>query len=260
VELYVEDTGNERGRPVLFIHGLSQCRLAWRRQLHSPLSADLRMVALDLRGHGNSERPEHGYDDSALWAADIAAVIDTLGLDRPILCGWSYGGVVIGDYLRAHGDEGLGGVVLVAAISRLGEPVLPYLGTEFLATLTGLFSEDVQSCTSAVDRFIRLTTHTEPAAEDRYMAIGYTMAVAPQVRQGMLSRTVDHDEVFRQLTVPLLIVHGLEDEVVLPAMSEHLANLANAAQTSFRPGVGHTPFMEDVDQFNTALSRFVRTV
>ena len=76
--LHVVETGNENGRPVLFIHGLSQCALAWRKQLRSSLGNDLRLVAMDLRGHGQSERPPDGYDDQSLWADDVHAVITTL--------------------------------------------------------------------------------------------------------------------------------------------------------------------------------------
>src|SRR4051812_30129493 len=94
IGLHVAETGNENGRPVLFIHGLSQCELAWRKQLFSDLADDLRLVAMDLRGHGQSERPPDGYDDQANWAEDVHAVITTLNLERPILCGWSYGGGV----------------------------------------------------------------------------------------------------------------------------------------------------------------------
>lgn len=64
--LFVEETGNPGGRPVLFLHGLSQCRLAWDRQLRSGLGRDLRLVAVDLRGHGLSEKPGDGYGDAAL--------------------------------------------------------------------------------------------------------------------------------------------------------------------------------------------------
>ena len=64
VQLHVEETGNRSGQPVLFIHGLSQSGLAWHRQLHSELARDLRLVALDLRGHGESERPADAYGDS----------------------------------------------------------------------------------------------------------------------------------------------------------------------------------------------------
>ena len=100
VEIHVDETGDPSGRPVLFIHGISQCRLAWRRQLSSGLGHDLRLVAMDLRGHGLSDRPSDDYDESGAWADDVRGVITALGLDEPILCGWSYGGVVIGDYLK----------------------------------------------------------------------------------------------------------------------------------------------------------------
>lgn len=49
VQLHVEETGNPSGQQVLFIHGLSQTRLAWNQQLHIELTRDLRLVALDLR-------------------------------------------------------------------------------------------------------------------------------------------------------------------------------------------------------------------
>jgi non-heme chloroperoxidase len=257
VALHVEETGNPGGRPMLFIHGFSQCRLAWSRQLDSGLGRDLRLVAMDLRGHGLSDKPRDGYGDPAVWAADIHAVVTELGLERPILCGWSYG-VVIADYLRSHGEQAVGGIVLVGAISRLGEPVLPFLGGEFVATLPGLFSTDVETSTTALQTFLRLTTSAEPAPEDLYLALGYNSAVPPQVRQALLSRTFDHDDLLERLTIPVLLTHGVEDAVVLPAMSEHHARLIPHAKTSWYEGVGHTPFREAPDRFNAELHAFAR--
>ena len=89
-QLNVVETGNGRGRPIVFLHGFSQCWLAWSRQLNSTLADDHRLVAVDLRGHGLSDKPSDGYSDSRLWADDIDAVIRTLSLEQPILCGWSY--------------------------------------------------------------------------------------------------------------------------------------------------------------------------
>ena len=51
IRIHFVETGNPRGRPILFIHGFSQCRLAWQRQLTSDLTRDYRLVAMDLRGH-----------------------------------------------------------------------------------------------------------------------------------------------------------------------------------------------------------------
>lgn len=256
VALHVEETGNPRGRPVLFLHGISQCRLAWDRQLRSDIGRDLRLVAMDLRGHGLSEQPRDGYGDGALWAADVHAVITKLELDRPVLCGWSYAGVVIGDYLSHHGAAVVGGIVLVGAASRLGEPALPFFGANFLATLPGLSSTEVEASTAALRTFIRLTTSADPAPEDLYLALGYNLVVPPQVRQAMLDRTLVHDGVLERLTVPVLLVHGSEDEVVLPAMAEHHARLIPHAKTSWYQGIGHTPFREDPERFNAELLAF----
>src|SRR4029453_18481137 len=94
VSLHVVETGNPKGRPILFVHGFSPCWLSWSRQLDSDLARDYRLVAMDMRGHGLSDKPRDAYGDSKLWADDVNAVINTLRLDDPILTGWSYGPLV----------------------------------------------------------------------------------------------------------------------------------------------------------------------
>ena len=70
-------------------------------------------TAVDLRGHGYSDAPESGYDDSANWAGDVAAVLAAEGVtENAILLGWSYGGLVICDYLAAHGTGAVAGEVI----------------------------------------------------------------------------------------------------------------------------------------------------
>ena len=260
VRLAVEETGNPDGRPVLFLHGLSQCRRSWERQLESDLGRDLRLVAVDLRGHGLSDKPRDAYGDPALWAADVHAVIEALDLERPILCGWSYGGVIIGDYLERHGEATVGGVVLVGAVSRLGEPVLPFLGQEFVATLPGLFSSDAETSTAALERFVDLTTAAELPAKDRYLALGYGSVVPPHVRQALLSRTLSHDDLLERLTVPVLLAHGLDDQIVLPSMSEQHARLIPHAKSCWYEQVGHSPFLEVPDRFNADLRELASSV
>ncbi len=254
--LHVTETGNENGRSVLFVHGLSQCALAWRKQLRSPLGNDLRLVAMDLRGHGQSERPADGYDDQSNWADDIHSVISTLGLERPVLCGWSYGGVVIGDYIRRYGEGAIGGICLVGAVSRLGEPVMPFLGPKFIATLPGLFSEELEASSKAVQDFIHATTSGAPTFEEFCLTFGYVSLVPPYVRQALLSRVINHDDVFERLTSPVLIAHGLDDEIVLSTMSDHLAGLIPHAKSSYYEGVGHAPFLESPGRFNAELLAF----
>src|SRR6202035_2940273 len=85
--------GNASGAEIVFIHGLSQCSLAWMRQLtDAELSREFRMIAYDLRGHGASDKPleKEKYSQDRLWADELAAVIAAAGSRRPILVGWSY--------------------------------------------------------------------------------------------------------------------------------------------------------------------------
>ena len=64
VQLHLVEAGNPSGRPIVFIHGISQCWLTWSRQLNSDLANHYRLVAMDLRGHGLSEKPHDGYADA----------------------------------------------------------------------------------------------------------------------------------------------------------------------------------------------------
>ena len=138
VQLHVVETGTPRGRPILFLHGASQCWLQWNRQMESSLARTHRLVALDLRGHGLSDKPPDGYGDSRLWADDVDAVIRALELEHPVLCGWSYGPLVFLDYLRHHGEDRIGGLHFVGAITKLGSE-------EAMSVLTPSFSPSSRS-------------------------------------------------------------------------------------------------------------------
>lgn len=118
--LNVVESGNPKGCPILYIHGISQCWLQWSRQINSDLAEDHRLVAMDMRGHGLSDKPVAGYEDSKMWADDVNAVIETLELDNPVLCGWSYGPLVILDYIRHYGEDQLGCLQFIGAITKLG--------------------------------------------------------------------------------------------------------------------------------------------
>ena len=71
--LNVVESGNPTGCPILYIHGVSQCWLQWSRQINSDLAEDRRLVAMDMRGHGLSDKPLAGYEDSKMWADDVNA-------------------------------------------------------------------------------------------------------------------------------------------------------------------------------------------
>lgn len=260
-KLHVVETGNPSGRPILFIHGFSQCWLSWSRQLQSDLTGEYRLVAMDMRGHGLSDKPRDAYTDSRLWADDVAAVIEALNLDRPVLCGWSYGPLLILDYVRHHGEDAIGGMIFVGGVTKLGsEAALSVLTPEFLALIPGFFATDVEESTRSAESLLRLCLVNEPSPEELYLMMGYNVSVPPYVRQGLFSRSFDNDDLLRTIRKPVLIVHGDRDAIVRPAaVDQHRASVAHA-RIEMMPGVGHAAFWDDAAAFNSHLRAFCETL
>jgi non-heme chloroperoxidase len=85
-----------------------------------------------------------------MWADDIDAVIHELRLDRPVLCGWSYGPLVILDYIRHYGDDDIRGANFVGGVTKLGsDEAASVLSPDFLRLIPGFFSTDAQECVGA---------------------------------------------------------------------------------------------------------------
>jgi non-heme chloroperoxidase len=260
VRLHVVETGNPSGQAILFLHGFSGGHLVWRKQLESDLANDFRLVAMDLRGHGLSDKPRDAYADAGPWAEDVQAVIATLGLEQPVLSGWSFGGVVISDYLRHYGESHVGGLHLVGGNTKLGEPLMPFVGPQWGAEAGGMLANDVEAFVDAAPRFLRLLVKYEPSHEDLVFNLGVCMMVPLYVRQGMFSRTVDNDDVLRTVRKPVLITHGESDAVILPALALHHGAVMPHAQLSWFPNAGHAPHWEDPDRFNNELGTFAERV
>jgi non-heme chloroperoxidase len=261
LRLHVREWGRADGRPILLIHGWSQSHLCWARQYQSALAGEFRLVAYDLRGHGMSQaplEPEH-YTDGALWADDVAAIIDQLELDRPVLVGWSYGGFIICDYLRAHGQDHIGAIDFAGAATKLGEAAFGTLiGPGFLDHIPDATADDLPTNIRGIRGLVQAFPATPYPADQVETLLCSAMTVPAQIRANLAAREIDGDEVLRTLEVPLLVSHGRADTVVLPAMAEHVLATCPVAEPSWYDGVGHTPFLEAPERFNRELADLTR--
>jgi non-heme chloroperoxidase len=261
VKLHVREFGSPNGTPILLIHGWSQNHLCWEKQCSGPLADEARIVTFDLRGHGMSDAPMQAeqYTDGDKWADDIANVIDDLDLKKPIVVAWSYGGYVIADYLRRHGQDNIGGINFVAAAVVLGPKAFGSLiGPTFLEHAPPACQDDLATNIAAIRGFLHGCFGKPISQEDFETALAFNMVVSPKVRGAMIQREVDFAPVLDTIRVPVLVTHGLSDTVVLPAMSELILQHCKGAQSSWLTGVGHAPFFEEPLRFNSELSRFAR--
>ena len=158
LRLHVREWGRPDGQPIVLIHGWSQNHLCWAHQYDSALADEFRLVAYDLRGHGMSDAPLDAahYTDAALWADDLAAVIEALDLQRTVLVGWSYGGFVICDYLRRHGQGHVAAINLVEGCVKLDESAFGTLiGPGFLDHFVDATADDLPTNIRAMRSFVR---------------------------------------------------------------------------------------------------------
>jgi non-heme chloroperoxidase len=256
----VYETGNAGGRSIVFIHGFTGNLLSWEPQLSGSLASDFHLVAYDLRGHGASDKPLDPamYTDGSMWADDLDAVIRAKRLDHPVLVGWSYGGLVISDYVRRYGDDAIGGLVFVGAITKAGTPeAFGYLGDDLLAVFPDVVSADVQKSIEGTRTLTRRFANPLHGAEWE-RAYGSAMMVPPAVRAAMFNRVLDNDDVLARIKVPTLVIQGAADRLVRMSAATHIAATVPRAKLVVYEGVGHAVQLDAPQRFGRDLSAFVR--
>jgi non-heme chloroperoxidase len=263
LRLHVREWGRADGPPIVFVHGWSMNHLCWTRQYESALADEFRLVAFDLRGHGMSDAPlERGnYTDGKLWAADLAAILDQLDLDRPVLVGWSYGPFVMCDYIREYGQGRIAAMNFVGGATKLGESAFgTFIGPAFLSHFVGATADDLPTNIATLRSFVRACAATPIADDDLETVICSAVAVPAAIRANLAARDLDFDDVLGGLEVPVLLSQGRKDSVVLPAMAEHILETCPTAEVSWYEGVGHASFLEDSGRFNRELAELTRRV
>jgi pimeloyl-ACP methyl ester carboxylesterase len=202
--------------------------------------------------------PGH-YTDGKLWADDVAAIIDQLGLDRPVLVGWSYGAFVICDFVRAYGQDQIAAIDFVEGTVKLGETAFGTLiGPGFLDHFAGATAADLPTNIAAMCSFVRTCVVKPVPDDDLETAVCWNIVVPAAVRASLAAREIDCDDVLGALQVPLLVTQGLADSVVLPAMAEHVLATCPTATASWYDGVGHVPHLEEPERFNRELAGLTR--
>jgi len=256
VTLAVQETGDPDGPAVILVHGLLGSRFSWDAQWHSPALQRFRLIAFDLRGHGQSGKPDRPemYREGRRWADDLDAVIRATRATRPVLVGWSLGAAVITNYLADHGDDAIAGVVYAGGVIELeAEQLVPQP-----SVYERMASADLRTHLAGERDFIGLCFR-HPPADETFQRLIATAAMASNVMQNAVhGMNVDADKGLRALRKPILHIYGERDALVRPEASfARAAALAPQSVLHLYPDAGHAPFAEDPERFNTDLVKFI---
>ncbi|HEX7610774.1 MAG TPA: alpha/beta hydrolase [Solirubrobacteraceae bacterium] len=242
VELSYERSGN--GPPLLLIMGMSGTAAHWGEPFLEPLRERFETIVYDHRGVGESGRLK-GSLSIAKMAADAAALLTALELDSAHVMGISMGGMVAQELALAEpervrtltlgctycGGEG-SSVSSPEVMRRLGEGMLS--GNRELALRT---SWDVNVSASMA---------ADAGAYARFLAIASEHRVAVRVVMAQLQACRAHDTSARlhDLDMPVLVIHGTEDQLLPVANGRMIASLVPGARLEIFDDVGHLFFWE----------------
>ena len=248
IDLAYEVSGECSKPVILLIHGGTANRRAW--DLVTPaLRARYRIVAVDLRGHGQSPAPDHGYSALQL-SADINRLIDELGLGQITVVGHSLGGMAA-IFLAVHRAD------VVKRLVLLNVPVTPNSIGALARLEARLRSPGFFPVTQAfVDEWSSLPQAT-PAA---FQAIkqDHIRALRPIVWQRVFAELVDADmtSTLSSIRQPTLVLWGAEDGLLGAAQCEQLQTGIENVRVVMMPDAGHSPSSAAPDRVAAEIAAF----
>ncbi len=267
VQIFYKDWGPRDAQPIVFHHGWPLSSDDWDAQMLFFLEKGYRVVAHDRRGHGRSAQVAEGHDIDH-YAADAFAVAQALDLRNAVHIGHSTGGGEVAAYVARHGGPAgrVAKAVLVAAIPPLmlqtdanceGTPLAVFDG--FRAALAGnraQFFRDVPA--GPFYGFNREGADVHEGVIQNWWHQGMMGSAKAHYNGIKAFSETDQTEDLRAITVPTLVLHGEDDQVVPIAASalKAVKLLPNGTLKTY-PGFSHGMLTVNADVLNADLLAFV---
>jgi pimeloyl-ACP methyl ester carboxylesterase len=262
VPLYAEAYGDPgAAQRVLCVHGAWQSLHCWHRLAFALAGAGCYVVLWDLPFHGLSGPVAEEPVSAGLWATSMQAMIEEFDLSDVVVVAWSFGGMVVGDYLRQCGSDGIAGLVLIA--TALFEHAAEQTWMHTLLTRHPFFAatstHDRQARLAAVPSFFHLLTASPQQAEERHHSL-LTMQHAAW-RSGaafILGRTTPAP--LPDLThMPVLAIAGEADPLFPPEVVQATSVMCPSARQLLYP-CGHAPMLECPHLFHHDVTHFLEAL
>ncbi|MDQ5857708.1 MAG: alpha/beta hydrolase, partial [Acidobacteriota bacterium] len=240
-----ESVGSGR-EAIVLVHGWSGDTSVWRFQVPE-LAKRARVIAIDLPGHGASDKPETAYTMD-FFAAAVEAVMHDAGVDRAVLAGHSMGTPVIRQFYRLYPDKTLALVAVDGAlqnlysgmldplIAQLREPGYKEVAAKFVSSM--FFNPGTET--------VRDATLASTLATPQHVLVGSF--------EGMREPAIWKDD---PIGVPLLVVNA-KAPFWTPEYVEYVRKLAPQVDYRVIEGPGHFLMLEKPAEFNAALLDFLQ--
>jgi pimeloyl-ACP methyl ester carboxylesterase len=258
--------GRPGGLPIVCVHGYTSSAEAFNAMARR-LCDRGHIIAMDVRGHGESAWSPDGAYQYADQAGDLAALVDALGIERFVLIGTSMGGVIAMVYAGQHGGR-LGGLVL----NDIGPEV--EAGSTRITGMVGSRPADFASLDEAMEyrRQTSPITAARPLEAQRETALGvlrqradgrWAWKMDPAYIEQRIARGAPARPplwpALETLPCPTLVIWGTDSDVLSEAQAKRMVAASPKGELVAVPGVGHAPTLVE-PAVTAALDRFLAAV
>ena len=255
-EIYYEDHG-AGDTALLLIHGWGMSLRTWDYSLQALVNEGLRVVLLDHRCCGASDKDFQDRGISAI-ADDVVGIVQELNLAKVVVNGWSLGGAV-----ATASAERLGEICSGLALTCGASPVylqksdFPHGGTE------DALAETVQAINSDRVNFLYGLSQGICATEVTDQQINWMWEIFMQASPSAVDALaelgpLDQREILANLDIPIVSFVGSHDVIVDPEISRSVANYGKNVRLVEMKESGHAPFIDETELYNSELIAFVK--
>jgi pimeloyl-ACP methyl ester carboxylesterase len=252
------------GPPIVMLQGLQfPCGYFWQKVM--PIARGARLITIDLRGQGLSGKPSSGHS-IAQNADDLEIALGILGVERALLLGVAYGGMVALTYLERHGTSRLRALCLSEMTARLTNApgwAYPTFG-DFAPEAAASFGNNVRADrTAALSGFLRSSFAKLPdeallAEMTAQTWLTPTETVAQLVED--MPRQ-DYRAMLASILLPTLLIYGRLNNPVMPGeIGRWMQSQIKGSELVELAGAGHSPFWDDPAGFRAAVADFAARV
>ena len=262
-QIYYKDWG--AGPVVVFSHGWPLNSDAWEDQMMFLANNGYRCIAHDRRGHGRSSQPWDGnnYDT---FADDLATLLNTLNIKNAMLVGHSMGGGEVARYLGKHGSARVSKAVLLSSVTPLmlkttanpdGTPLAAFDGIR--AGLQADRAQFYKDLTTPFFGFNRTGVKDSQGRRDTFTTLGMQSSLRTTYECVKQFSETDFTDDLKKITIPTLVIHGDDDQIVpIAASANNAIKLLKNGRLEVYKGGSHAPAFMNKDKLNADLLAFLK--
>ncbi|AZA57126.1 alpha/beta fold hydrolase [Chryseobacterium shandongense] len=260
VKLHVIDLGE--GKPVVLIHGYPLNDASWEYQYLPLVKAGYRVIAITLRGFGQSDKPygKYNYDQ---FASDIKTFLDKLDIKDATLGGHSMGGAIALHYVAKYNAAHVSKLALFAAAAPVHtkKPDYPYplFTKEEITNWVDLVSVDRPGLLNTIGERFVLSATSVPAGIGAWLGGIEMQSSAYAMEQALIAlRDEDLRGDLPKIKIPTLIMQAKQDRIVAYALAEQMNKAIKGSTLIPFENSGHALFIEEKDKFNEEFLKFLK--